>query len=271
MTAEQFAKQCTIPFEHPGSVEEIDTNVTQPQLQQRERQYQLDVAYIKEFAQMETVIFNQVTSREAIDEEYLVAYLDGITGNFTCTIPELLMYLIDTYIYISKEELEMKRAKVVALEYSAGQPMDTVLQQVNNFTNLAELASNDILEAQKIAMAKVIIVKAGTYLDYITEWNRKLAANKTWSNFMTFFRQAHKELRESRPMLNDISMEAHIMEQEKDDLQQAIIQLQLQSQEHILKTNLGQNQKQMNKMMEQMMKTLVEKQTSQPSCKNYHI
>lgn len=169
MTVEQFAKCFNTPFEHPGAVEEIDTTGTQAQLQQRERQYARDVAYVKEFAQMESIIFNQI--RDAVEEDYLAAYLDDTTGNFTCTIPELLAYLIDTYAYISEEELEMKRAEeVAAMEYSPGQPMDTVLQQVNNFANLAELAGNDISEAQKIAMAKVIIVKAGAYADYyITE------------------------------------------------------------------------------------------------------
>jgi hypothetical protein len=53
-------------------------------------------------------------------------------------------------------------------------------------------------------------------------------------------------------------MEANVIEQEKEDLQQAIIQLQLQSQEHILKTTMEQNQQQLNRMMEQMMKTLTE-------------
>jgi hypothetical protein len=101
---------------------------------------------------MEKTIFNQI--REAIDEDYLAAYLDDTTGNFTCSIPELLTYLIDTYAYISEEELEMKRAEVAAMEYNSGQPMDLVLQQVNNFANLAELANNDISEAQKIANGK---------------------------------------------------------------------------------------------------------------------
>ena len=99
----------------------------------------------------------------------------------------------------------MKRAEVAATEYEAGQPMDTVLQKVNNFANLAELAHTTISEAQKIAMAKVIIVKTRAYADYITEWNRKLAQQKTWTNFMTFFRQAHKELKQSRPTPKDIA------------------------------------------------------------------
>lgn len=90
-------------------------------------------------------------------------------------------------------------------------------------------------------------------------------ADKTWSNFMTFFRRAHKELKQSRPTLKDITLNANVMEQEKDDLQQAILQLQLQSQEHILKTTLEQNQKQMSTMMEQMMKKLAVMQTPDKS------
>ena len=89
-----------------------------------------------------------------------------------------MTYLINTYAYISEEELEMKRAEVAATEYEAGQPMDTVLQKVINFANLTELAHTTISEPQKIAMAKVIIEKSRAYADYITEWNRKLPQQK---------------------------------------------------------------------------------------------
>ena len=57
MTNEQFSTRSTIPFTRPGAVPEIDTIGTQTQLLQRERQYQRRVAYVKEFAQMESVIF----------------------------------------------------------------------------------------------------------------------------------------------------------------------------------------------------------------------
>jgi len=178
----------------------------------------------------------------------MIAYLDDTTGNFTCQIPDLLTYLIITYAYISEEKLEMKRAEVATTEYEADQPMNTVLQKNNNFANLAELAHTTISKAQKIAMAKVIIVKARAYADYITEWNRKSAQQKTWTNFMTFFRQAHKELKQSRPTLKDIAMGA------QRGLEQTITQLQLQSQEQILESTFEENQKQMSKMLDQMLK-----------------
>jgi len=53
---------------------------------------------------------------------------------------------------------------------------------------------------------------------------------------MTFFRLAHKELKQSRPTLKDIVMEGNAIDKEQQDLKQTIIQLQLQSQEQILKT-----------------------------------
>jgi len=112
MTNEQFSKRSTIPFTRPNAVPEIDTNGTQTQLLQRECQYQRKVVYVKEFAQMESIIFQQI--RDAVDEEYIAAYLDDTTGNFTYQIPDLLTYLINTYAYISEEELEMKRAEVAA-------------------------------------------------------------------------------------------------------------------------------------------------------------
>ena len=71
---------------------------------------------------------------------------------------------------------------------------------------------------------------------------------------MILFRQTHKELRPSRPTLKDIVMNAHILEKDQRDLEQTIIQVQLQSQEQILKKTLEANQKQMSKMFDQMLK-----------------
>jgi len=51
-------------------------------------------------------------------------------------------------------------------------------------------------------------------------------------------------------------MDAHVIEKEQRDLEQTIIQLQLQSQEQILKTTLEENQKQMSEMLDQMLKKL---------------
>ena len=85
----------------------------------------------------------------------MAAYLDDTTGNFSCQIPDLLTYLINTYAYISKEELEMKRSEVAATEYEADQPMGTVLQKVNTFANLAELAHTTISEPQELLWQKL--------------------------------------------------------------------------------------------------------------------
>jgi len=52
-------------------------------------------------------------------------------------------------------------------------------------------------------------------------------------------------------------MDANIIEK---DLEQTIIQLQLQSQEQILKTTLEENQKQMSRMFDQMLKKLGDSQ-----------
>jgi len=67
MTNDQFSKRSTVPFTRPDAVPETDTNGTQTQLLKRENQYQRKVAYLKEFAQMESIIFQQI--RDAVDEE----------------------------------------------------------------------------------------------------------------------------------------------------------------------------------------------------------
>ena len=41
----------------------------------------------------------------------------------------------------------------------------------------------------------MILHKTGKFSQPIVEWNRKPVVDKTWANFKTHFRTAHKELR----------------------------------------------------------------------------
>lgn len=270
MTPEQFQARSQVRFERPGAVPEVDTSVprntegTDHILQQRERNYQRATAYVKEFAQMETTLFNQI--REAIEEQYLAAYLDETTGNFNCTIPELLTYLIDTYAYISEEELEVKRMEVTGMTYSAGQPIDLVFKKVTEYANLADMAQTTITEAQKIAMAKVVIVRTGAYEQQLTDWNRKSDDDKTWAKFVEFFRRVHREMKQARPTLKDITLEANVA-QADHEIEEALRQIQNQTQEQLLKVTLEENKKQMDAMMktfQEMLNTQQQKIGNEP-------
>jgi hypothetical protein len=251
MTGEEYAKRSTQPFEHPGPVQPFDPpqNATQYMLISLEKQHDKGQNYVKEFRQMQTTILQQI--REAIDEEYLMAHLDPMTSNFTCTIPELMHYLFETYAYISPEELEQRRAEVTGFEYTANQPIDLIFQKINMFARLAELAKATATEQQKIGMAQVLLVKSGSFEEELKQWGRKPEAERTWDAFMAYFRTAYREQKQTRPVLRDIQLDANVA-QTMEQLHHTIAQMQ-QEQENetmhsLLKTMVEQNKAQMEEI-----------------------
>jgi len=209
MTPAEYSIISQTAFDRPGPVAEVDTNGTAAEVAARERRHARETAYLKEYTQMDRILLQQI--REAIDEDYITAKVSPTTGNIRGTIQDLLSYLQDTYAYISEEELEVRRAEVTAMNYQAGQPVDTIFLKIETFAELAHLAKADLTEAQKIAMGKVIILKTGAYELYLAEWDRKPRTDKTWPQFKSFFRNAHKEQRQSRPTLREITPQMNQM------------------------------------------------------------
>jgi len=201
MSREEYARHTNIPFERPGPVQKVlslDVEDTQyNELQQRERQYQREQAYeyMTECKQLETTILDQIC--EAIDEVYILAHMDPMTGLVTCTIPDLIHYLFDTYGYISPVELEMKRSEVTQFHFTAETPMDVIFYKINSFARLSEQAKVEITEREKIGMAKLLIGRCGAYQHDLIDWGHKPEIEHTWNNFMIFFRNARMELRMS--------------------------------------------------------------------------
>jgi hypothetical protein len=258
MSAAEYERRSETPFERPGPVlaPEPPPGATQYALMALDKEYERELNYVKEFKQMETTILQQI--RETVEEEYIAAHLDPITSNFTCTIPELLQHLLDTYAYISPEELEMKRAEITSYTYTQGQPIDTIFQKINVFARLSELAKAETTEQQKIGMAQVLLVKAGSFEEELKQWMRKPEAERTWQNFMTFFRMAYREQKQSRPTLRDISLEANVV-QKMHQLENTMAQIRMEEEREniheLLKTLVESN-----KQTVEQMKTLMQRE-----------
>lgn len=258
MTPAEYSTISQTAFDRPGPVAEVDTNGTAAEVAARERRHTREVAYLREYTQMDRILLQQI--REAIDEEYIAAKVSPTTGNIRGTIQDLLAYLQETYAYISEEDLEVRRAEVTAMNYQAGQPVDTIFLKIETFAELAQLAKADLTESQKIAMGKVIIIKTGAYELYLAEWDRKPRADKTWPQFKSFFRNAHKEQRQSRPTLRDITPQMNQMGID-DIIRQLQEGMRMEEPEPSEVLKMYQTTLESNKtMMETMMKQLKELQ-----------
>ena len=92
-------------------------------------------------------------------------------------------------------EFQEKEDEAKKTVYNPRDPIASVFSVVDDPVGIAALAATPISIAQQVNIGYVIIHKTGKFLQPILEWNRKPVVNKTWANFKTQFRTAHKELR----------------------------------------------------------------------------
>ena len=90
------------------------------------------------------------------------------------------------------QEKEDKAKKTI---YNPRDPLASVFLVVDDLVKLAALAATPLSSAQQVNIGSVILHKTGKFPQLIVEWNRKPIVNKTWANFKTHFRTAHKDLR----------------------------------------------------------------------------
>jgi hypothetical protein len=199
LTPAQYALFSNDPFIHPlhPGVLHIPANTTGPQAQVLRERHKEELRVFREVTGVDKALKQQIT--KAIHPDYLLAIRNRQTNSLSGTIAQVLGYLFTTYGHISISSLETKEDELRAFSYHPGQPVDVVFNAVDDLVEFADLAGQPMSQRQTISRAYVILHKTNQFDRAITEWNRKLPVEKTWINFKTHFRTAHRELRESAP------------------------------------------------------------------------
>ena len=83
-------------------------------------------------------------------------------------------------------------------DYDVNQPMEVLIKQIDNAVNMATEADNPYLAEQVVTAAYNLFFKTGIFTDDCKLWRRRVAGNKTWQHFNTYFTMDYQELRESQ-------------------------------------------------------------------------
>jgi hypothetical protein len=84
------------------------------------------------------------------------------------------------------------------MTYNTQDPIDSVLNSVEEFIEYTELGHQPLTQAQTIAKANSILNKTRRFKTDIIAWNRLPHVQKTWIGFKDHFRHhAHQEFRET--------------------------------------------------------------------------
>ena len=153
----------------------------------------------REVQGVENALRQQITG--AIDKDYLLALRNRNTNSITMSIHEVLRYLFRIFGKITPAKLHDKETSIRKLVYDPTEPVDVILNPIDDLVDYAAAANSPYSNKQTINFSYIIMLNTNEFGTYICEWNRKPPDTTTWANFKNFFRNAHAELRDTSELV----------------------------------------------------------------------
>ena len=132
--------------------------------------------------------------QQALESKYTNAARNCITEQLHTDIRLLKIYLFDTYGKMNENELQEKYDETTKLTYDVSDPIDDIFNSVKDLCKVAEFENCLYSARQQVNIGYLILSKQPFFRIDVRKWMRKFSVDKTWTNFMTHFRQAHHEL-----------------------------------------------------------------------------
>ena len=161
---------------------------------------------------------------KAVDDLYLMALRNRQTNTIDVTIPVILDYLFTNHGRVTPAMLHHGEKQVKEMYYDPQHPVDVIFNKVEDLLDLSIAARADFTEQQLINIVYVLLTATSKYQHYIREWSRLDPEEKTWTNFKTYFRRAHQELKESGDLqIKDTTFHsANLVQEVVDGVQTAL-------------------------------------------------
>ena len=248
----------TQPYQRPNAPGNINipANATQYQIAQLQEQHAEDTCLLREVLAVEPTLIQQIVA--AVEPKYLKSLRDPITNKITCTIPEILTHLFDAYGHVTPTELYELKQKVEQMQFSPQEPIDTLITEVDDLADVADLAGSPLTDRQRVDMAYIVLQRCKPFKMSLREWNGRPVADRTWNNFKNHFREAQISLRKT----GEITIEEGINHTEMINLVSKGVRAALEEHEqpreetanNVEETNsdLRQQLDEMRQMLEQM-------------------
>jgi type II secretory pathway component PulJ len=216
----QYALITNVPFVrpiHPGALD-IPAATTGPMAAVLKEAHHENLRLFREVQEVEKALVQQIV--QAVEAPYLASIRDRNTNSLRGTVQEVLEHLQTVYGRVSPQMLEDREQELRNTTYNIQHPIDTVFNAVEDYVDFAELGSQPLTQRQIIAKAYVILNKTRRFRNDITDWNRRVEADKTWPNFKTHFRRAHQEFRET----TDVTLEESDLRRNNANLVQQVVE-----------------------------------------------
>jgi hypothetical protein len=131
---------------------------------------------------------------EMIDPIYLRALLNRATGQYSVSIRALVTHLFNTYGKITPQQVKAKEMGLYNMHYDISQPVDTIFNNLDDLSELAEHAGSPMTDQQRVDLAYVIFARQPILQQDLRLWNRRPLVDRTWPNMMQHLRDAQTDL-----------------------------------------------------------------------------
>ena len=149
--------------------------------------YNTSLRQFNECQAIELALKNQIT--DAIEHDYLSALRDSIMDIIRGNIPTIFEYLQANYGKISPNLLMEKEDALKDQIYDTTDPIDSVFNKVDQFSDLCKLIKGPLLDRRKIMLAYKIISKNNAFMDSLKTWNKKPLQDKTFLKMKIFLKK----------------------------------------------------------------------------------
>ena len=192
-TAEFEAIDDAMPFirpVHPGTLT-IPPGATAAQSTTLRDAHEEAIRVFDEVIGMENALKRQI--QQAIAPEFLRQYTNRTTQRLDGTIATIMTNQFRDYGKVTATMFYEEHARVTAYQYNPEQPIDDIWNEIDDLHELSVKAGLTLQRAQMISIAWNILNATGQYGKDLIKWDKKDEADKTWTNFKTFFSTIHRD------------------------------------------------------------------------------
>jgi hypothetical protein len=136
----------------------------------------------------------KITLLKSIEPIYVRALKDRHIGFANISLRELFAFLFDAYGQITPQALMQTTARLTT-PWDPTTPFEHLIDQVEDTMELADAGNQPFSPNQVVNTAYTLVFNTGLYFDECKEWDKKDPADKTWTEFKTYFLHAQRTLR----------------------------------------------------------------------------
>ena len=152
-------------------------SITRPQINSIFVQHDIDTKLYREYDSTDKALKYLLIS--AVDDTYIRSLRDKYIGYANIATLQMLTYLYAAYEKITEGDLEENNKRMCA-DYDVNQPMEVLIERIDNTVDMADAAYNPYLVEQVVTATYNLVFKTVMFADNCKLWRRRVAGDKTW-------------------------------------------------------------------------------------------